>query len=111
MGEHAHTINSFISLIDCFLVFVDLIIRLKAKTSCACIINQLYLQKKGHIMFKSTYHVLTGTRAMIFYMNDKRLLKFHDEFMRMTIKRDMVMQLNFTHLPKSVHHLKHIVAS
>ena len=29
----------------------------------------------------------TGTRSMIFYLNDKRLLMFHDKFLRMTLKR------------------------
>ena len=47
----------------------------------------------------------TGTRSKIFneiVFKDNHLLMLHEKCIYRTIKRDMVMQLNFTHLPKSV---------
>ena len=51
------------------------------------------------------YPKITGTRSKIFneiVIKDNHLLTLHEKCIYITIKRDMVMQLNFTHLPKSV---------
>ena len=48
---------------------------------------------------------LTGTRSKIFneiVFEDNHLLRLHEKCIYITIKREMVMQLNFTHLPKFV---------
>ena len=45
-------------------------------------------------------------------VNDSRLLRLQDKVIYMiNIIRDMVMQLNFTYLPKTGQHSKHMVAS
>ena len=48
----------------------------------------------------------TGTRSMIAVCYGYRIKLY-----RINIIRDMVMQLNFTYLPKTGHHSKHMVAS
>ena len=56
----------------------------------------------------------TGSRSKIFneiVLKNNRLLTLHENVYRMSTKRDMVMQLNFTYLPKFVWHSKNMVAS
>ena len=48
----------------------------------------------------------TGTRSMIAVCYGYRIKLYI-----INIKRDMVMQLNFTYLPKTGQHSKHMVAS
>ena len=55
----------------------------------------------------------TGTRSKIFneiVFKDSHLFTLHEKCIYITIERDMVMQLNFTHLPKFVWHSKYMVA-
>ena len=49
---------------------------------------------------------ITGTRSMIAVCYGYRIKLY-----RINIIRDMVMQLNFTYLPKTVQYSKHMVAS
>ena len=44
-------------------------------------------------------------------VNDSRLLLLQDKLYIINIIRDIVMQLNFTHLPKTRQYSKHMVAS
>ena len=48
----------------------------------------------------------TGTQSMIAVCNGYRI-----KLCRINLIRDMVMQLNFTHLPKTEQHSKHMLAS
>ena len=55
----------------------------------------------------------TGTRSKIFneiVLKDNHFIRYIKNVYRMTVKKDMVMQLIFTHLPNSVCHSKYMVA-
>ena len=58
------------------------------------------------MIFSSHDGLTTGTRSMIAVCYGYRIKLY-----RSNIIRDMVMQLNFTYLPKTGQHLKHMVVS